>query len=175
MSDPPSKVEATTPETTQVARRFNEEWFKARKEVLIEEAYFVPRAGSARSFPEVRAGGAAVRILTSGADTTDVPIVYSAYRESRRGLLESGVELHEFRKQTARSRPGHKWYQVRPPYAALRSKVMIFDRRIAWIGTFNLDPRSVRLNTEIAAVIQSGRLSRQLASAIIDDFSPKRS
>jgi putative cardiolipin synthase len=52
---------------------------------------------------------------------------------------------------------------------------MVFDRQIAWIGSFNLDPRSVRLNTEIVAVIRSERLAGELAGAILDDFSPERS
>jgi len=175
VSDPPDKVEGATPETSLVAQRLDTEWAKARKEVLIEEAYFVPGPEGMRGFRELRDGAATVRILTSGADTTDVPIVYCAYRASRRDLLQAGVELHEFRRQPARSNPAHEWYQVRPPYAALHSKVMVFDRQIAWIGSFNLDPRSVRLNTEIVAVIRSERLSNQLASAIMDDFSPERS
>jgi putative cardiolipin synthase len=52
---------------------------------------------------------------------------------------------------------------------------MVFDRKTVWIGTFNLDPRSVRLNTEIVAVIHSEQLSRQLAGAIVDDLSSKLS
>jgi putative cardiolipin synthase len=175
VSDPPEKVEATTPETTLVGQRFNEEWAKARSEILIEEAYFLPGPDGPRHFLGYRSTGATVRILTSGAETTDVPIVYGAYRGYRAGLLEEGVQLYEFRRQPARRLPQGLWYQVRPPYAALHSKVMVFDRKTVWIGTFNLDPRSVRLNTEIVAVIHSEQLSRQLAGAIVDDLSSKLS
>ncbi|HVW22166.1 MAG TPA: phospholipase D family protein [Opitutaceae bacterium] len=175
VSDPPAKAGESDPSLDPVARRFTEEWARARREVLLEQAYFLPGADGALDFPDFRATGAAVRVLTSGPDTTDVPLVYGAYHVARRQLLEEGVELHEFRKQPPRSPPGNPWFRVRPAYAALHSKVAVFDRQVAWIGTFNLDPRSVRLNTEIAAVIRSPELSRRLAAAIVDDFSPERS
>ena len=175
VSDPPEKVEGATPQTNPVAGRLAEEWARATKEILVEQSYFVPGPPGAPGFRDLPRTAAAVRILTSGADTTDVPIVYGAYRRSRQGLLASGIELYEYRQQPARRQPGQQWDQVQPPFAALHSKVLVFDRRIAWIGSYNLDPRSARLNTEIALVVPSERLAGELAAAIIDDLSPERS
>jgi putative cardiolipin synthase len=173
--DPPEKVEGATPQTDPVARRLAAEWARATTEILVEQSYFVPGPPGAPGFRELQAGTATVRILTSGADTTDVPIVYGAYRRSRRDLLAAGIELHEYRRQPARRKPGEQWDQVQPPFAALHSKVLVFDRRTAWIGSYNLDPRSARLNTEIALVVRSERLAGELAAAILDDLSPERS
>lgn len=175
VSDFPEKMEEPAPASSLVARRFAQECDRAQNEILVEQAYFLPGTGGPVTFSAIRRTKAKVRILTCGADTTDVPIVYGAYRRTRIRLLEAGVELHEFRKQRPRKSFDQEWYQVRPSYADLHSKVIVFDRRIAWIGTFNLDPRSVHLNTEIVVIIQSERFARQMAEAINADFSPERS
>jgi putative cardiolipin synthase len=175
ISDPPDEIAGVSSDRTLVARRLDEEWAKAGKEALIEAAYFAPGSEDISVFDKLKKRGVAVRILTSAADATDVPIVYCAYRGYRKSLLEAGVNLYEFRMRAGPSRPDHKWNRLRPTYSTLHSKVIVFDRQTAWIGSFNLDPRSAHLNTEIAVLVHSEQFSEKLARSIIDDFSPDRS
>ena len=58
---------------------------------------------------------------------------------------------------------------------ALHAKTLVIDRKLAWIGSFNLDPRSSRLNTEMAVLLESESLAADLASRMERDFAPDRS
>jgi putative cardiolipin synthase len=52
---------------------------------------------------------------------------------------------------------------------------MVVDNKIAYIGTFNFDPRSENLNTEVGVIIRNQQLSKQLAQAIEQDIKPGNS
>jgi putative cardiolipin synthase len=175
VTEPPAKVDRSSPATDLVTDRLEQEWRDARSEILIEAAYFVPGESGIETFRRLHARGVAVRLLTSGLEATDAPLVYYAYRGYRRALLEAGVELYEFKLHRAGGRRETKWYRLRPAYAALHSKVMVFDRRRVWIGSFNYDPRSERLNTEVALVADCPALAAELASDIAEDQDPTRS
>ena len=113
--------------------------------------------------------------MTSALETTDVSIVYCAYQKYRRDLVAAGVDLYEYKVHPPQERRDRKWYRLRPSYGALHSKVLVFDRQTAWIGSFNLDPRSYDLNTEVAVVVDSAELSARLADSIDEDLLPTRS
>ena len=175
VTDPPQKIAKTSPETQPVVRRLDQELDRAEEEILIEAAYFVPGRDELDSFRRLCERGVAIRLVTSALETTDVPIVYCAFQKCRRDLLKAGVDLYEYKVHRAQERRDRKWYHLRPSYAALHSKVLVFDRRITWIGSFNLDPRSHDLNTEVAVVVDSAALSAKLAESINEDRSPTRS
>ncbi len=137
-----------------VAGRLADVLATAEREVLIESAYFVPGAGGLALFAELVRRGVRVRILTNALAATDVPVVHAGYAPYRAPLLEAGVELHEFR-------------------TGLHAKVLVVDRRIAWVGSFNVDPRSVELNTEAGMLIESPSLAEELAGHIERDLDPE--
>ena len=134
-----------------VAGRLEEVLARAEHEVLIESAYLVPGAGGLALFAGLVRRGLRVRILTNALAATDVPVVHAGYAPYREPLLEAGVELHEFRR-------------------TLHAKVLVVDRRIAWVGSFNVDPRSVNLNTEAGVLIESPSLAAELAGHIEADL-----
>ena len=175
VSDPPEKIAETSPQTRPVARRLDEELERAKKEILIEAAYFVPRQEGLKLFQELHGRGVVIRLVTSALDTTDVPMVFSSYQKYRRELVGAGVELYEYKVHPPQERRDRQWYHIRPSYGALHSKVLVFDRQTAWIGSFNLDPRSYDLNTEVAVVVHSPELSAKLADIIDEDRLPTRS
>ena len=175
VTDPPEKIAETTPQTRPVARRLDEEIERAKKEILIEAAYFVPGHDGLKLFRQLRERGVSIRLVTSALETTDGAMVYSAYQKYRRELVASGVDLYEYKVHPPQERRERKWYRLRPSYSALHSKVLVFDRQTAWIGSFNLDPRSHDLNTEVAVVVDSAELSARLADIIDEDRSPTRS
>ena len=61
------------------------------------------------------------------------------------------------------------------PVFALHAKSMVIDDRLVFIGTFNLDPRSANLNTEVGVLIESESLARELTRAIENDMRPENS
>jgi putative cardiolipin synthase len=158
-----------------VARRLDQELEQARKEILVEAAYFVPREDVLKVFQEMRERGVSIRLVTSALETTDVAMVYCAYQRYRRDLIAAGVDLFEYKVHPPQEHRDRKWYRLRPSYSALHSKVLVIDRQTAWIGSFNLDPRSFDLNTEVAVVVKSAELSARLAESIDEDRLPTRS
>jgi putative cardiolipin synthase len=173
--DPPGKMQVTTEDTTPVALRLDREMKDCNTECLIEEGYFIPGDDGMVQIKELRKRGVTVHVLTSALEATDQPLVYSAYRRYRQELLESGVELNEY-KLHARIPPAKKrWFHTRKAPSSLHSKVMVFDHERIWIGSFNYDSRSVRYNTEIAALIDSPKLAEQLSSLINEGCRPEAS
>lgn len=175
VSDLPRKVDDASARSSAVAERFDEELRRARSEILIEAAYFVPGTAMVQECQTLHQRGVSIRLLTSALEATDVPIVFCAYQKYRRDLLAVGVDLYEFKVHRGLNPRGERWYRLRPSYGALHSKVIVFDRELSWIGSFNLDPRSANLNTEIAVLVQSRALANQLADTITADLSPTRS
>ena len=103
---------------------------------------------------------------------------FSGYRNQREELLKMGVKIFEFRPD-AESRgkllnsPVIDKYK--PAVFSLHAKSMVIDNKIAYIGTFNFDPRSENLNTEVGVIIRNQELSKQLAQAIEQDLQPGNS
>ena len=61
------------------------------------------------------------------------------------------------------------------PVFAIHAKSMVIDDETVFIGTFNLDPRSANLNTEVGVLIESRELSRQVSESIERDMLPGNS
>ena len=135
-------------------------------------AYFVPgRQFTARLADAARAG-IRVRILTNSQAATDVMVVHSAYVNYRPDLLRAGVELLELKPQFAtQDEPKPLGGSSR---ASLHSKTLAIDGQRIFIGSFNFDPRSLLLNTEMGVVIDSPRIAGALADAFETEF-PQRS
>ena len=133
----------------------------ARSEVIVISPYFVPGTRGLALARELHARGVALRVLTNSLASTDAPAVHIGYSRYRVPLLQSGVELHELRRQLGQ--PQARLGDYGSSNASLHSKALVIDRRIAVIGSMNMDPRSVRLNTELGLVIRSAGIAEQLA------------
>lgn len=130
--------------------------------------YFVPGEEGTAAFAGMEAAGAEMRILTNALETTDVVPVHAGYAKRRRKLLEAGVELFEL-KRTAPGASGDEDRQALGPFGSsggsLHAKTFAIDGRWIYVGSFNFDPRSLRLNTEMGFVIASGRMASYLHAA----------
>ena len=149
----------------------HETWESAREEVLAATAYLVPGRKGAGDLIRLRRRGVRVALLTNSLASTDVPTVHAGYSRYRRALLRAGIELHEYQRFGNRSPHRHSASVCN----ALHAKTIVVDRRLAWIGSFNLDPRSSRLNTEMAVLLESESLARELAARLERDLEPDRS
>lgn len=173
VADAPEKLVPDSGAGSPVLDRLTELWGGARSEVLIESAYFVPTKVGARFMAGRAQQGVRTRLLTNSLAATDVPPVHAGYAKYRRRLLKAGVEIHEFQRQAA-----HRSADLRlasgSSDASLHSKVMVFDREVTWVGSFNLDPRSAQLNTELAIVIHDEAIAQRAAAMVERDLQPDR-
>lgn len=136
------------------------------EELLILSPYFVPGGGALDFFKKLRERGVRVVVLTNSLSSTDVSVVHAGYAKYRRQLLRMGVELYELNQNLAaenKSNKGGKFYESK---SSLHAKCFVMDRRKAFIGSLNLDPRSVIENTEIGIVIESEKIAGSLAESI---------
>jgi putative cardiolipin synthase len=143
----------------------------AEEEVLILSAYLIPTPTVEGAVARAVARGVKVRILTNSLSSNNHITAHSAYRNHIETLLGHGVELYEVRTD-ARDRP---LYMLRPTVdkqLALHAKALLVDRDRVFIGSANLDPRSLRINTEMGLLVKSELLNRRLREAFAPDFSP---
>jgi cardiolipin synthase C len=127
--------------------------------------YFVLSAAGVTAFTAMARRGVAIRVLTNSLEATDVVAVHAGYAKRRRALLEAGVTLYELRSRAPDSEP-----RVRPGLmgssgSSLHAKTFAVDNSHVFIGSFNFDPRSINLNTEMGFVIDSPPLARKLHEA----------
>ncbi len=150
----------------------------ASSDVLIQSPYVVLSIPALKVFGQLRKRGVRIRISTNSLASTDNLQAFSGYRNQRNILLAMGIELHEFRPDPAIQRQVMQRYQQLgrgAPVFALHAKTLVLDRSTAYIGTYNLDPRSENLNTEAGAVIDDAVIAASVADAILIDMQPQNS
>jgi putative cardiolipin synthase len=130
------------------------------KELDLVSPYFVPMAEGTAVFQELARRGIRVRVLTNSLAATDVASVHAGYAKRRVALLRAGVRLFELEK-AAGTAPGEGGSSS----ASLHAKTFAVDRERLFVGSFNFDPRSAGLNTEMGLVISSPALARRLAES----------
>ncbi|MGH8642207.1 MAG: phospholipase D family protein, partial [Burkholderiales bacterium] len=156
---------------SEVSRTLAIERQGVKNEIVMVMAYYVPGARGVEVMSELKRRGVRVRVLTNSLASTDLLAVHAGYSRYRAALLAAGVELHEYRPDAQRpAREGHLM-RLGESESALHAKVVVYDRRLVWIGSANSDPRSRRLNTEGGFLIESAPLAEQLLARIEDDFS----
>jgi len=150
----------------------------ARSEVLIQSPYLVLSDEALELFRRVRARGVRIRISTNSLASTDNIQAFSGYRSQRNKLLKLGLEIFEYRPDPAIQRVLMQRYaagRAKAPVFALHAKTMVIDDRAVYIGTYNLDPRSENLNTEVGVVIHDSRQAAAVAASIATDMLPANS
>lgn len=127
--------------------------------------YFVPTRAGVEAFAALAGKGVRVRVLTNSLEATDVVAVHAGYAKHRKALLRAGVLLYELRRIAppglGRSEVGSRGSSA----SSLHSKTFAVDRTRVFIGSFNFDPRSAKLNTEMGFVIDSPALAQRIATA----------
>lgn len=123
--------------------------------------YFVPTRSGTKMLQEVADAGVDIRILTNSLDATDVAAVHSGYGKYRKPLLEHGIELYEMRRLMDEGVPRPILGPFGSSGASLHAKTFSIDDDILFIGSFNFDPRSAHLNTEMGVVIHHPELTEQ--------------
>lgn len=134
-----------------------------RSDLLIVSPYFVPRDGGVQFFGERHKQGVTVKVLTNSLAATDVWLVHAGYMKYRRPLLAEGVRLYELRPEAAGAKGPRKSGMLQgSSRASLHGKTFVFDRTSVFIGSVNLDPRSLEQNTEVGVLVSSPELTAEV-------------
>ena len=165
-ADPPEKLSHSTGNSDY--RMWNDVkpyMAAAQQELIILSPYFVPGKSGVAFLKQLRERGVRVRILTNSLASTDVGIVHAGYSRYRRDLLRAGVELYELNKITSKE-DRRDWSRgnIGRAKSSLHAKTFTVDRETIFIGSLNLDARSVVQNTEIGVVIESPEIAAHLSS-----------
>jgi putative cardiolipin synthase len=166
LADPPEKSWSRRARRRGLATALGQAMEKAKEEVLIVSPYFVPRRRLLARLTGLAGRGVKVRVLTNSLASNDVIVVHAGYSPKRPALLRGGVELFELKPDGGQlRRSGKAKLQFRPSEgrASLHAKLFIIDRKTIFIGSFNLDPRSARLNTEMGILVDCPALAREAA------------
>ncbi|MCT7326958.1 phospholipase D family protein [Ralstonia mojiangensis] len=139
---------------------------EAKREVVLISPYFVPGKRGIEVAKRMQDRGVRLRVLTNSLAATDAPIVHVGYARYRSQLIDDGVELYELRP-TLGDRP-KVIGTFRSSQASLHVKSIVVDRSTLFVGSMNIDPRSIGLNTETGLIIRSPVLSEAVAK-LFDD------
>lgn len=146
---------------------------KAKKELLVITAYFVPGANGVAWLSTMVERGIDIHVVTNSLASTDVIAVHTGYRRHRPALLKKGIELFELRPTGHRRKRQRFFARTAPSYASLHAKSYILDRETSIIGSLNFDPRSARLNTESALIIHDHATAMEMVDVYHAMTSPK--
>jgi len=136
-----------------------------QRKFLLVSPYFVPMAGGTKSLVAMAQRGVEVTVLTNSLNATDVSAVHAGYAKRRRDLLEGGVRLFELKRNADSVERKQKGPSSG---ASLHAKTFAIDGEMLFVGSFNFDPRSAALNTEMGLMIRSPALAAQLAHLFRD-------
>ena len=169
VKDSPDKIQAKAKKEQHLNFQMIKHLEKPDTSVDIISAYFVPQKDGEKRLTELAKENVQVRVLTNSFKANDVALVHAFYAKYRKNLLKNGVELYEFlpvlsdeelNKSNVELSQKAKVNLKGLSRSSLHAKLMALDEKQVFIGSFNFDPRSANLNTEIGVIINSPPLAR---------------
>ena len=124
--------------------------YQAEEEILITTPYFIPEQSILDAVIVAALGGVSVQVLVP--EKSDSKLVELAARSYYEDLLDAGVKLFLYKK------------------GFVHAKTMVVDRKMAMVGTANMDYRSFDLNFEVNAIVYDVELSNELAGIFYEDL-----
>ena len=165
VSDSPAKGLGRSEREDLLAYKLGEILGEPESRVALISPYFVPTRAGVDAFAALANKGIEVSILTNSLDATDVAAVHAGYAKRRKALLKAGIHLYEMRRLS----PDVERNQSAGPFgssgSSLHAKTFAVDGERLFVGSFNFDPRSINLNTELGFVIESPALSEKIHEA----------
>jgi len=130
--------------------------------------YFVPGSRGTEYLSSLVKRGIKVRVVTNSLSSTDGIMAQSGYARQRLNLLKGGIELYEL-KAEEKTRASRSLRRGGKAKSGLHAKTYIFDRKEIFIGSFNFDPRSAYINTEVGILYQIPEMAQLIGSVVFDD------
>ncbi len=139
----------------------------ASREIILISPYFVPGDSGVEEIIERVEDGIVVDVITNSYTATDKVVVHAGYIRYRKPLLAGGVLIHELKPHSKAERsPDSVAFDSE---ASLHTKAFVLDRETVFIGSLNLDPRALEINTEMGIVFHSPEMAESMASELDRD------
>ena len=171
LSDDVGKLSKSVSSETNLVHQLRNLLGSPTKKLTIISSYFVPTKDGVDTLVKLAESGVDIKILTNSFDATDVTAVHSGYSQWRPSLLQSGVKIYELKSTAAEEKRDNKLWRARSQSStSLHAKTFAVDDYQVFIGSYNVDPRSANINTEMGVIINDDELARQLHGALSDDL-----
>jgi len=138
------------------------------QELTIISPYFVPEKDWREALVEAEQAGIKISIITNSLAANNQKMVHGGYAPSRKPLLKAGVSIYEVRPDA--HIPGVEYVDSDEARATLHMKAYLVDRREIFVGSFNFDPRSAYLNTEMGVLIDEPILGAEMAQKLSESL-----
>ena len=151
---------------------------KASKSITIQSPYLVLSTEAEDLFRQAVLRGVKIKICTNSLASTDNLQAFSGYRNQRQALLDMGLEVYEYKPHPNTQLQLLKRYhriEDKQPIFAIHAKSMVVDSETVYIGTYNLDPRSQNLNTEVGIIVTNTALAQVVEDQIQTDMAAENS
>ena len=171
LSDDVGKLTKTVPADTNLVHQLRTLLGSPSKKLTIISSYFVPTKDGVNTLVSLAESGIEIKILTNSFDATDVTAVHSGYSQWRPSLLRAGVKIYELKSTASEEKRENKLWKARSQSStSLHAKAFAVDDYQVFIGSYNVDPRSANINTEMGVIINDDELATQLHEALSDDL-----
>jgi cardiolipin synthase C len=191
IADVPGKNRGVFSTNARITRELRGTLEQARSRITMQTPYLVLSGSAQKLITKLRTKnpGLVIRVSTNSFASTDNLPAYSANYRLRGDYIEKlALEVHEFKPQPgARSLvfPQYDRMATRAkqlhgpdgdrPFLSLHAKSLVVDDRVAFVGSYNLDPRSENLNCEAGLLVEDGDFARELRTGIDRDMRPENS
>lgn len=174
ISDSPSKTLGLARQQQLLAYQLQQAIGEPKQCVRLVSPYFVPTKTGTEQLCALAKQGVAITILTNSLEATDVAIVHAGYAKWRRQLLNAGIRLYEVQKVSPLARKQERKLRRQRlkgkerfggSASSLHAKTFSVDKQRVFFGSFNFDPRSIQLNTELGFVIHHADFAAQIDQA----------
>jgi len=151
---------------------------KSKHKIVIQSPYLVLSKKAESLFRRTRKRGVSIQISTNSLASTDNIQAFSGYKNQRKKLLNMGLQIFEYKPNpVSQEQLLHRYDDIKKsrPIFALHAKTMVIDSETVYIGTYNLDPRSENLNTEVGVIVRNKQIAKKVEQLIQTDMEPANS
>nr|MDQ2733766.1 phospholipase D family protein [Pseudomonadota bacterium] len=166
-ADPPEKLLSKTPKIafeTSVTNDVMMQVWHAKSDLVLTSPYMIPGDMGMQSIRNLEKEHVKVTVITNSLAATDEPLVHNGYARYRPAMLKAGVNLYEL--SPTRTQTTKRLGMFGKSLGRLHAKTAVIDKRIVFIGSMNLDPRSASTNTEFGMFIDSRALAKELLRVV---------
>lgn len=178
IADSPNKIRGEATHDQLIYSQMLNIMGEPKQHLELVSAYFVPTRKGTDYLVNLSKNDVRIRILTNSFLANDIAVVHAFYQKYRHDLLQNGIKLYEFKPYIERNK--RTWYEVvtgnvipakGKNTSSLHAKFFDIDG-IVFIGSFNFDPRSANLNSEVGLVVESDVLQKYISKSL-DQYLPQ--
>ena len=178
IADSPNKIRGAATHNQLIYSQMLNIMGEPKQHLELVSAYFVPTRKGTDYLVNLSKNDVRIRILTNSFLANDVAVVHAFYQKYRHDLLQNGIKLYEFKPYIERNK--RTWYEVvtgnvipakGKNTSSLHAKFFDIDGMV-FIGSFNFDPRSANLNSEVGLVVESDVLQKYISRSL-DQYLPQ--